>query len=202
MTDWPVDLRGVTESVVTTRGPNDRWNVAALGLHAGDPVTAVTWGNTRTRRNFEREGRGYVQFVRDPDLFVRAALDVYEADDPRLEVADAWVEVAVERTDRETVDGTRRERWALEPVESGVERRVVTTTNRGYCAVVEATVAASRLDVDAYDTRTLIERLEYLESVVDRCGGAPERRAFDRLTDLTDWTAVDPDGDSGQNESF
>jgi len=202
MADWPVDLRGVTESVVTTRGPNDRWNVAALGLHAGDPVTAVTWGNTRTRRNFEREGRGYVQFVRDPDLFVRAALDVYEVDDPRLEAADAWVEVAVERIDRESVDGTRRERWALEPVESDVERRVVPTTNRGYYAVVEATVAASRLDVDAYDTRTLVERLEYLESVVDRCGGAPERRAFDRLTALTDWRGVDSDGDSGQNESF
>ena len=53
--DWPVDLRGVTESIVATLGPNDRWNMAALGLHApddsGEPVTATTWGNTRTRRN-------------------------------------------------------------------------------------------------------------------------------------------------------
>ena len=46
---WPLELRGVTEAVVTTRGPNDRWNLAALGLFAGDPVTARTWGRTRTQ---------------------------------------------------------------------------------------------------------------------------------------------------------
>jgi len=47
--DWPVELRGVTESLVTTLGPNDRWNVAVPGLHApddaADPVKARTWGN-------------------------------------------------------------------------------------------------------------------------------------------------------------
>jgi hypothetical protein len=203
MTEWPVDLRGITESVVTTRGPNDRWNVAALGLHAGDPVTAVTWGNTRTRRNLEREGEGYVHFLRDPEVFVRAALDVYEVDDPRLDGGDAWVAVDADRTDGETVDGTRRERWALRPTDSAVERRVVPTTDRGYAAVVEATVAASRLDVDDHDTATLVERLRYFETVVDRCGGDPERRAFDRLTALTDWTALEgDDSPSGQNESF
>ncbi|MFT4890733.1 MAG: hypothetical protein ACI9YT_001654 [Halobacteriales archaeon] len=203
MTDWPADLRGITESVVTTLGPNDRWNVAALGLHAGDPVTATTWGNTRTRRNFEREGDGYVHFLRDPDLFVRAALDVYEVDGPHLDAADAWAAVEADRIDAETVDGTRRERWALQPTDSGIERRIVPTTNRGYYAVVEATVAASRLDVDAYDTRTLVERLRYFETVVDRCGGDPERRAFDRLTALTDWKRAEDDGSrSGQNESF
>ncbi|MFT4932377.1 MAG: hypothetical protein ACI91T_002271, partial [Natronomonas sp.] len=197
------DLRGITESVVTTLGPNDRWNVAALGLHAGDPVTATTWGNTRTRRNFEREGDGYVHFLRDPDLFVRAALDVYEVDGPHLDAADAWAAVEADRIDAETVDGTRRERWALQPTDSGIERRIVPTTNRGYYAVVEATVAASRLDVDAYDTRTLVERLRYFETVVDRCGGDPERRAFDRLTALTDWKRAEDDGSrSGQNESF
>jgi len=57
---WPVALRGVTESIVTTLGPNDRWNVAALGLHApddpSDPVTARTYGRTRTWRNFTERG--------------------------------------------------------------------------------------------------------------------------------------------------
>lgn len=200
---WPVSLRGVTESIVTTQGPNGRWNVAALGLHAGDPVTAVTWGDTRTRRNFEREGNGYVHFVRDPELFVTAALDVHEVEEPSLDAADARAEVEVDRIEATTVEGTRRERWALRPVSSDVERRVVPTTNRGYNAVIEATVAASRLDVDAYDTATLVGRLQYFESVVDRCGGDQERRAFDRLTALTDWASLEVDGDpSGQNESF
>jgi len=191
---WPVDLRGVTESVVTTLGPNDRWNAAALGLHAGDPVTATTWGNTRTRRNFDRRGGGYVQFTRDPVLFVEAALSVHETADPRLDAADAWVEVEAERVDAGEDGGTRWEQWELRPVDAGVERRVVPTTNRGYYAVVEATVAASRLDVAAYDTATLLDRLAYFEDVVETCGGERERAAFDRLNELTAWKS--------QNESF
>jgi hypothetical protein len=41
--------------------------------------------------------------------------------------------------------------------------------------------------VDAYDTDVLLERLAYFESVVERCGGDPEQRAFERLTELSGW---------------
>jgi len=186
MTDWPVELRGVTESVVTTRGPNDRWNVAALGLHADEPVTARTWGDTRTRRNFEREEGGYVQFTRDPLVFVEAALSIREEDGPVLDAVDAWVEIETERIDAGESGGTRREEWVLVPVEAEVCRRVVPTINRGYNAVVEATVHASRLDVDAYHTEVLEGRIDFLEGVARRCGGEREREAFDRLRALVD----------------
>jgi len=187
--DWPVTLRGVTESVVTTRGPNDRWNVAALGLHSGDPVTARTYGQTRTYRNFADRGGGYVQFTRDPVDFVEAALAVREVDDPVLPSADAWVRVTVERREERVEGDTQIVTWALAPVESTVERETVPTTNRGYYAVIEATVAASRLDVAGYDTAMLRERLAYFESVVETCGGERERAAFDRLDELVDWRA-------------
>lgn len=185
-TEWPVELTGVTESVVTTLGPNGRWNVAALGLFAGDPVTARSWGRTRTWRNFESEGGGYVQFVSDPVVFVDAACSIHEVDEPVLPSADAWVRVDVEAIDRGTENGTRWSEWALLPAESAIERETVPTTNRGYYAVIEATVAASRLDVSGYDTETLRERLEYFESVVERCGGSRERAAFDRLREHVD----------------
>ena len=192
--NWPVDLRGVTESLVATLGPNDCWNLAPLGLHAGDPITATTWGNTRTRRNFERRGGGYVQFARDPLLFAEAALSIREADGPVVDAADAWAEVDAERIDAGEDGDTRWEEWALRPVESAVERRTVPTTNRGYHAVVEATVAASRLGVDAYDDAALRDRLSYFESVVETCRGERERAAIRRLTELSEWKS--------QNESF
>lgn len=195
--DWPVELRGVTESIVATLGPNGRWNLAALGLFAGEPVTSRTWGNTRTRRNFHREGEGYVQFTRDPVDFVEAALGIYERDEPVLPSADARVRVEVERVDSGEDGGTRWEEWAHTPVEAAVERRVVPTTNRGYNAVIEATVAASRLDVDTYDDAELEERLVHLESVVDRCGGEREREAMARLRDRSRWN-----GGNERNESF
>lgn len=183
--EWPVELRGVTESLVTTRGPNDRWNVAALGLQApaeeGERVTARTWGRTRTRRNFTERGGGHVHFVRDPVLFVDATLSITERDEPVLPQADAVVEVEVERLQAGEDGRTEWIDWALTPVEATIHRRAVPTTNRGYNAVVEATVAASRLDVPSYDTADLLDRLRYFESVVDTCGGEREREAFDRL---------------------
>lgn len=184
--DWPVELRGVTETVVTTLGPNGRWNAAALGVHAGEPATARTWGNTRTRRNFRREGRGHVQFTRDPLCFVEAALSIHEVDNPVLESADAWVEVDAERIDAGESGGTRWEEWTLVPVDSGIVREVVPTINRGHGAVIEATVAASRLGVSAYDQSQLRARLDYLEDVARTCGGERERAAMDRLLELSE----------------
>ncbi|MBV0901055.1 DUF447 domain-containing protein [Haloarcula salina] len=187
--DWPVALAGFTETVVTTLGPNDCWNVAALGIHApdgDDPVTATTWGRTRTWRNFRERGEGYVQFTRDPVDFADAALSVREEDEPILDSADAWAEVAVERRASGTEGDTQWVEWALDPVDVGVERRVVPTTNRGHAAVVEATVAASRLDVPSYDRETLLARLAYFESVVETAGSDREREAFDRVRELID----------------
>ncbi|WP_135365467.1 DUF447 domain-containing protein [Halosimplex halophilum] len=185
-TGWPVELSGVVESVVATLGPNDRWNVAALGLHAGDPVTARTYGRTRTRRNFRERDGGVVQFTRDPVAFVDAALAVHEVDEPVLDSADAWVEVEAERVGSDREGDTEIVTWELRPTDSGVERRVVPTTNRGFYAVVEATVAASRLDVPGYDRGTLLDRLAYFETVVETAGGERERAAFDRIDELVD----------------
>ena len=185
-TDWPVEVAGVVESVVTTLGPNDRWNVAALGLHAGDPVTARTYGRTRTWRNFRERGGGVVQFTRDPVDFVDAALSVREIDQPVLDSADAWVEVETERVGSDREGDTEIVTWSLRPVDSGVARRVVPTTSRAFSAVVEATVAASRLDVPGYDRGTLLDRLAYFESVVETAGGERERAAFERVDELVD----------------
>jgi len=186
--DWPVAIEGVAESIVTTLGPNDRWNVAVLGLHEpereGGEVTARTWGHTRTRRNFRARGGGYVQFSRDAVDFVEGALAVREEREPILDSADAWAEVTVEQIDSGTEGGTEWVDWRLRPRESAIERETVPVTNRGYYAVIEATVAASRLDVEAYDSEELHDRLTYFESVVKRCGGQRERAAFERLREL------------------
>jgi len=200
---WPLPLRGVTESVVTTLGPNDLWNLAALGLHApsgsgapthDDPVTATTWGNTRTRRNFHRRGGGVVQFVSDPRTFVDAALTIREFEDPVLPDAHAWVEVRAERVDAGEDGGTRWEEWRLHPVAAAVTDPAVPRINRGFAATIEATVAASRLDVPAYDTDDLLARLRWLADVVDRCGGRPEREAFATLDTETGWRERLDDG--------
>ena len=192
--DWPVDLRGVTETVVTTLGPNDRWNAAALGVHAPDEGAAAptaararTWGRTRTRANVERTGEAYVQFTRDPEAFARAALTIWEHDEPILDSADAWARVAVDRRESGYEGDTEWVDWALDPAETAVIERAVPTTNRGYGAVVEATVAASRLDVPGYDRDRLEARLAYFADVVETCGGPAEQRALVVIRDAAEW---------------
>jgi uncharacterized protein len=184
---WPVALAGVTESIVTTLGPNDRWNAAALGLFAGAPVTATTWGNTRTRRNFHRQDEGYVQFTADPIAFVDAACSITESDEPILDSANAWARVRVERIDSGTEGETEWEEWALYPVEAGVISETVPTIDRGFGAVVEATVAASRLGVEGYDDTELRARLDYCASVVERAGSPRERAALECVREYSDW---------------
>ncbi|ELY46121.1 DUF447 domain-containing protein [Natronorubrum tibetense] len=189
--EWPVSLSGVTESVVATLGPNGLWNLAALGLFAADSgddsITARTWGNTRTRRNFHRQSEGYVLFVDDPVVFADAALSIVEREEPVLKSAHAWARVSVERIDSGTDDGTDWEQWALRPVESAVETETVPTIDRGFAAVVEATVAASRLDVAGYDEDELRERLAYFAAVVDRAGSPREREALERVREHSAW---------------
>jgi hypothetical protein len=187
--EWPVPLDGITETVVTTLGPNDRWNVAALGLHAPDdgPATARTWGRTRTWRNFGERGAGYVQFTTDPLDFAEAALTVREAAEPVLPSADAWARVTVERIDAGEDGGTQWVEWALQPVETGIERETVPTLDRATGAVVEATVAASRLDVPGFDRADLERRLDYFADVVDRCGGERHRAAMAVVREHSPW---------------
>ena len=198
---WPARLRGVTETVVATLGPNDRWNHAALGVHADGPastrdedghpdaVTAYTYGNTRTRRNFHGRGEGVVQFTRDAVDFTNAALAVHETTEPVLDSADAWVRVTATQVDARDDDGTRVETWRLDPVDATVRRRVVPVVNRGHAAVVDATVAASRLGVPGFDEDALRDRLDRAVDVVATCGGDRERAAIRRVDALVDdWT--------------
>ncbi|MCU4753899.1 DUF447 family protein [Halobacteria archaeon AArc-curdl1] len=192
---WPVELAGVTESVVTTLGPNGLWNVAVLGLFDEDPssttVRARTWGNTRTKRNFHRQGCGYVQFTRDPVDFVDGALSITEREAPILESTDAWVRVSAEPQGTGTEGGTEWQDWMLEPLESAVRNRTVTPINRGFGAVIEATVAASRLDVEGYERGELEACLEHCLDVVNRAGGPREQEAFANLCRYSGWYPTD-----------
>lgn len=204
---WPVELAGVTETVVTTLGPNDLWNVAALGVHAPDETGgedtdgetsgedtdgyptawARTWGRTRTWRNFRERGGGVIQFTVDPVVFAEAALTVREESEPVLDSADAWVRVDAERVASGERGGTQWVDWLLHPRETGVCRRRVGTLDRARLAVVEATVAASRLDVPTYDTDALLDRLQFYDDVVATAGDDRARAAFDVVDEATGW---------------
>jgi hypothetical protein len=92
-----------------------------------------------------------------------------------------------ERIDAGEDGGTQWVEWALQPVETGIERETVPTLDRATGAVVEATVAASRLDVPGFDRADLERRLDYFADVVERCGGERERAAMELVRENSSW---------------
>lgn len=195
---WPLSLSGVTESLVATRGPNGRWNLAPLGLFTDSTVdgeltvSATTWGRTRTRRNFEREGTGWIQFSTDPLVFVDAALSIVELDAPVLADADAWVRVDAERVGTGVEDGTEWVRWQLRPTAGAVRRTRVPRFTRAPTAVVEASVAASRVDAPGYDAERAKAVIARAGQTVRRTGDERARRAFDRILEYAELEDILP----------
>ncbi len=123
-----------------------------------------------------------VNFTRDPVVYVESALD--DADgrvvDGRLEGADAWIRCSAER------DGVERDgdvqRWRLREEDTAVETRRVFAVNRGFNAVVEAAVDATRLEFRP----ELRERVERNVEVALKCGGPREEEAVEFLREHVD----------------
>jgi len=196
---WPVRLSGVTETIVATRGPNDRWNQGMLGISPPDDdgtaiesgetaaASARSFGRTRTRRNLDAGRTAYLQFTTDPIDVVDAALTTFETAAPMLAATDAWTRISGETLGRSNEGDTEILTWAVHPIESAVRERTVATIDRGRAAAIEATVPASRLDVDQYDEAALLDRLEALEAVVETAGDERTRAAFDRIDDHVAW---------------
>ncbi len=189
-TDWPIPLRGVTETIIATQLPDGTWNQAAFGVHAGDPPWARSWGETTTRRNLARTNHGIIQCLTDPRSLVEAALDTYITDQPVLESTAGWVRVTASVSETGTSGGTEWVEWALHPTASATRQQTVPSLRRAPVAVVEAAVAASRLTVDAYDTTELRDRLAYLETFVNRTGTDRDIQAFDRIVELSAWDGI------------
>jgi hypothetical protein len=128
-----------------------------------------------------------INLVTDPRQFVRAALSVYEPPAAVLPGAAAVVEATATATREWTEQTTQMTRWELQPVWVSIRRWGVPTYRRGRTAVIDATVAASRLDVPDVDTADLRAELERCATIVERTGSSSDRAAFAEIDALTGW---------------
>ena len=191
-----IHIDGIAETVVTTELPDGSWNAAALGVWTADEaqvLRARTWGDTRTRRNFDRTGHGVIHLLADPERFVRAALGIWERPTATIHDAAAWTPVTVTKRQSGTANDVEWTEWDLQPESWRITERRVPIPNRGFAAVIEMTIAASRLSVPGYDEAELTDRLAYFHAVARRCGGPAVRAACDRVIETVDWDPEAPD---------
>lgn len=171
---------GISEVIATTRQ-----NAAPIGIHRrGDALWAVLYRGSHTAANAVREGWLVANVVHDPVLFVRTAFEDLPADAfvtipglgwDRLAGAEGYAACRAE-VERETPEALRIRLVVVR--EEVVEPRCI-PLNRGRCAVLEATVHATRYrrsrDPD------LGRLIEHHASIVRRCGGPAELEALGLL---------------------
>lgn len=165
---------GINEVIGITKG--DWINTAPLGLNYRNGETFIRLYSNHTRKFLEKTGVLYVNVIHDPLVFVISAFedlgyDWFERiDPPVIKGALSLIEF-----EAEIVGNTAK--LAFKNGEL-IEREVI-AVNRGFNAVIEATVHATRYVISKNEE--LLRKIEYYGRIVDRCGGKREKEAYRKL---------------------
>lgn len=122
--------------------------------------------------------------VDDPVLFVQSSFSDIEPerfelfdDFPVLKDAMGWIVF-----DCECKKGINASLVKLFPIRGRINHRKVKPVNRGFNAVIEAAIHATRYVM--LGEQKYLERIEYYDSIVNKCGGAREKEAIRLLFEL------------------
>ena len=176
---------GINEIIATTRK-----NAAPIGIiYRNGKYSAVLFHGSHTEENVLRDGWLVANVVYDPVLYVETAfgdlpesafcevnVDGRKVD--RLYEAEAWVlfECHLERSTGEASV------VSLEPVKEEVISAVVRPFNRGYAAVIDATVHATRYVINR-DPK-LYRIIQYDFGIIRKCGDVKEQEALFILNEI------------------
>ncbi len=172
---------GISEVIATTRG--EAVNAAPMGVVNHDFLYISMYKSSHTFLNVKQNGQLVANLVLDPQLYVKAAFDDLESscfydDDgvPVLKAAYVWVEFACSISDE---SAQKNAIVRLRPVRSKIVDRPIVPVNRGFNAIIEATIHATRYR--ALQEPKYLELTDRYGSIVKRCGGPHELEAFKLL---------------------
>ncbi|MBE8539833.1 DUF447 family protein [Geoglobus acetivorans] len=164
---------GINEVIGITFGG---WiNTAPIGLIVGDDIRVRLYSN-HTRELLEKSGMLYVNVVHDPIVFVISAFEdlgeewFESLEPPVIKGSLSWMKF------RARLDGNFA---VLDLLEGDVLRKEVRAVNRGFNALIEATVHATRYILSG--SETLADKIRYYGRVVERCGSRREKEAYNLL---------------------
>lgn len=170
---------GITEVIATTVSKDGKRNAAPIGIiRTGDELYARLFRGSTTLANVAGTGLLAANIVDDPVLFVRALLDDILPDefietDGHPVLANSCA-AAVFRCECEEEGDPVTVR--LSPLLVKINRRRVFRVNRGFNAVIEAAVHATRY-VIFHDER-LKKCIDHYAAIARKCGGAREHEAM------------------------
>ncbi|MCZ7381220.1 MAG: DUF447 family protein [Candidatus Methanoperedens sp.] len=175
---------GISEVIFTTISPDGIPNAAPMGLHRKEKRLFVRIYNSKTLENIMKKPIAAANIVDDPVLFVQSALsDVgperfeYAEGFPVLKDAPGWILFDCKCKKGENISVVE-----LSPIKGKINTRKLKPVNRGFNAVIEASIHATRYVV--LREQKYLEHIEYYNSIVKKCGGAREKEAMELLYEL------------------
>ena len=169
---------GISEVIFTTLSPDGIPNAAPMGLHRKGGRLFARIYNSKTLDNIINKPMAAANMVDEPILFVQSALSDVEPerfdfidDFPVLKDAMGWILFECKCKKGKNISVVE-----LSPIKGKINTRKLKPVNRGFNAVIEASIHATRYVI--LKEQKYLERIEYYNSIVKKCGGAREKDAM------------------------
>lgn len=175
---------GISEVILTTISSDGAPNAAPIGIHRKDSRLFAKIYNSRTLDNILYKPLAAANIVDDPVLFVRSSLSDVEPERfefvegfPVLMDALGWIIF-----DCRCKKGTKISVVELSPINGKINIKKIQPINRGFNAVIEASIHATRYVISR--EQKYLEFIKYCNTIVKKCGGAREKEAMRLLFEL------------------
>jgi len=175
---------GISEVILSTLSEDFVPNAAPIGLHRKDWRLFAMIYNSTTLKNILVNPWAAANIVDDPVIFVKSALsdlgvENFENIDsfPVLKNSLGWVIFDCTSKKGENISIVE-----MTPVKGKIHHRVIKPVNRGFNAVIEASIHATRF-VGKKDQEYL-RQIAYCNTMVKKCGGNQEKEAMKMLYEL------------------
>jgi hypothetical protein len=155
-----------------------------MGLHIKDRRHFARIYNSTTLKNILINPGAAANIVDDPVLFVKSALSDIGVEDfesingfPVLKNSLGWVIFDCTCNKGENVSMVE-----MIPVKGKILRKVIKPVNRGFNAVIEASIHATRYV--GKNGQEYLRQIEYCNIIVNKCGGTRDKEAMKMLYEL------------------
>lgn len=175
---------GISEIILTTLSPDGVPNAAPIGLHRKDGRLFARIYNSKTLDNILSKPTAAANIVDDPVLFVQSALSDIEPEKfefvdgyPLLKDVPGWIIFDCACKQGENISVVE-----LSPVKGKIIERKLQPVNRGFNAVIEAAIHATRYV--SLKEQKYLDCIEYYNTIVKKCGGERDKEAMQLLCEL------------------
>ena len=155
-----------------------------MGLHRKDGRIFARIYNSTTLKNILVNPGAAANIVDDPVLFVKSALSDIGVENfesingfPVLKNNLGWVIFDCTCKKGENISVVE-----MTPIKRKIYRKVIKPVNRGFNAVIEASIHATRYA--GKKGQEYLRQIEYCNTIVRKCGGAREKEAMKMLYEL------------------